>query len=141
MNGRPDYDNGVRAHGSSDYLSIYSQHGFSHGCHRLPNHIAVRLYSFILGHRNKTVAGDQPLGFSRQFLQGETVYEMRIPSRGYAYYLDPPLPVNVLEGHHQGRPEEAHHRLRAQAQRPCIRARRRPHQTVPKPRPAVAAEE
>ncbi len=98
QNGRPDHDNGVRAHGSSDYLSIYSQHGFSHGCHRLPNHIAVRLYSFILGHRNKVIAGDQPLGFSRQFLQGETVYEMRIPSRGYAYYLDPPLPVNVLEG-------------------------------------------
>jgi hypothetical protein len=98
VNGRPDYDNGVRAHGSSDYLSIYSQHGFSHGCHRLPNHIAVRLYSFILGHRNKIVAGDQPLGFSRQFLQGETVYEMRIPSRGFAYYLEPPLPVNVLEG-------------------------------------------
>jgi hypothetical protein len=23
---------------------------------------------------------------------------MRIPSRGYAYYLDPPLPVTVLEG-------------------------------------------
>jgi len=98
QNGRPDYDNGVRAHGSSDYLSIYSQHGFSHGCHRLPNHIAVRLYSYILGHRHKTVAGDQPLGFSRQFLQNETVYEMRIPSRGYAYYLDPPLPVTVLEG-------------------------------------------
>lgn len=98
VNGRPDFDNGVRAHGSSDYLSIYSQHGFSHGCHRLPNHIAVRMYSFILGHRNKIIAGDQPLGFSRQFLHGETVYEMRIPSRGYAYYLDPPLPVNVLEG-------------------------------------------
>lgn len=97
-NGRPDHDNGVRAHGSSDYLSIYSQHGFSHGCHRLPNHIAVRMYSFILGHRNKVIAGDQPLSFSRQFLQGDTVFEMRIPSRGYAYYLDPPLPVNVLEG-------------------------------------------
>jgi hypothetical protein len=98
LNGRPDFDNGVRAHGSSDYLSIYSPQGYSHGCHRLPNHIAVRLYSFILAHRKKTVLGDQPLGFSRQFLQGETVYEMRIPSRGYAYQLDPPLPVKVLEG-------------------------------------------
>jgi hypothetical protein len=102
QNGRPDWDNGVRAHGSSDYLSIYSANGFSHGCHRLPNHIAVRLYSFILGHRNKTIAGDQPLGFTRQFLSGETVYEMKIPSRGYAYYLDPPLPVSVLEGDIRG---------------------------------------
>lgn len=98
QDGRSDHDNGVRAHGSSDYLSIYSANGFSHGCHRLPNHIAIRMYSFILGHRNHTVAGDQPLGFTRQFLQSETVYEMRIPSRGYAYYLDPPLPVTVLEG-------------------------------------------
>jgi hypothetical protein len=102
QNGRPDWDNGVRAHGSSDYLSIYSANGFSHGCHRLPNHIAIRLYSFILNHRNKQVAGDQPLAFTRQFLQGEKVYEIRLPSRGYAYYLDPPLPVNVLEGEIRG---------------------------------------
>jgi hypothetical protein len=97
-NGGPDWDNGVRAHGSSDYLSIYSVNGYSHGCHRLPNHIAIRLYSFILKHRNKQVMGDQPLGFTRQFLQNDTVFEIRIPSRGYAYVLDPPLPVNVLEG-------------------------------------------
>ena len=101
-NGRPDWDNGVRAHGSSDYLSIYSANGFSHGCHRLPNHIAIRMYSFILEHRNKRVAGDQPLNFTRQFLQNTTVFEMKIPSRGYAYYLDPPLPVLVLEGQIKG---------------------------------------
>jgi len=100
--GRPDVDNGVRAHGSSDYLSIYSSNGFSHGCHRLPNHLAIRLYSFILRHRKMRVAGDQPMGFARQFLFGETVFEMRLPSRGYAYYLEPPLPVNVLEGQIMG---------------------------------------
>jgi len=33
---------------------------------------------------------------------GETVYEMRIPSRGYGFVLDPPLPVNVLEGEIKG---------------------------------------
>jgi hypothetical protein len=101
-NGRPDFDNGVRAHGSSDYLSIYSSMGFSHGCHRLPNHIAIRMYSFILNHRHKQVAGDQPVNFQRQFLQSERVYEIRIPSRGFAYYLDPPLPVMVLEGNIKG---------------------------------------
>jgi hypothetical protein len=96
--GRPDYDNGVRAHGSSDYLSIYSVNGYSHGCHRLPNHIAIRLYSFILKHRNRLIAGDQPMSFTRQFLHNDTVYEIKIPSRGFAYMLDPPLPVTVLEG-------------------------------------------
>ena len=100
--GRPDVDRGVRAHGSSNYLSIYSNRGYSHGCHRLPNHLAIRLYSFILRHRNLRVAGDLPIDFSRQFLRGETVYEMRVPSRGFLYELDPPLPVNVLEGNIRG---------------------------------------
>ena len=98
QNGKPDWDNGVRAHGSSDYLSIYSANGFSHGCHRLPNHLAIRMYSFILQHRHMRVVGDSPMGFQRQFLFDDMVYEMRIPSRGYVYVLDPPLPVNVLEG-------------------------------------------
>jgi hypothetical protein len=102
QNGRPDFDNGVRAHGSADYLSIYSANGFSHGCHRLPNHLAIRMYSFILRHRPMRVVGDSPMGFQRQFLWKETVYEMRIPSRGYVYQLDPPLPVNVLEGNIMG---------------------------------------
>ncbi|HXU61804.1 MAG TPA: L,D-transpeptidase, partial [Polyangia bacterium] len=102
QNGRADFDNGVRAHGSSDYLSIYSPAGYSHGCHRLPNHLAIRLYSFMLHHRHVKVAGDQPMGFTRQFLWKNTVYEMRIPSRGYLYEMDPPVPVNVLEGNIMG---------------------------------------
>ncbi|MFL5306513.1 MAG: hypothetical protein ACJ8F1_14950 [Polyangia bacterium] len=102
VNGRPDWDNGVRAHGSSDYLSIYSPAGYSHGCHRLPNHLAIRLYSFMLHHRHVKVNGDQPMGFTRQFLWKNTVYEMRIPSRGYLYEMDPPVPVNVLEGNIMG---------------------------------------
>ncbi len=101
-NGRKDFDNGVRAHGSSDYLSIYSANGYSHGCHRLPNHLAIRLYSFMLHHRHVRVAGDQPMSFTRQFLWKTSVYEMRIPSRGYLYELDPPVPVNVLEGNIMG---------------------------------------
>ncbi len=102
QNGRPDWDNGVRAHGSSDYLSIYSAAGFSHGCHRLPNHIAIRMYSFILQHRNMTIVGDKSMNFARQFLSKETAFEIRLPSRGYYYVLDPPLPVNVLEGEIKG---------------------------------------
>ncbi len=101
-NGRPDWDNGIRAHGSSDYLSIYSSEGYSHGCHRLPNHLAIRLYSFILRHRPMRVLGDQGMGFARQFLAGNDVYEIRLPSRGYSYQLDPPLPVTVLEGDIKG---------------------------------------
>ncbi len=100
--GRADFDNGIRAHGSSDYLSIYSSTGYSHGCHRLPNHLAIRLYDFLLRHRNVHVEGDSPMGFARQFLWKDSAYEMRIPSRGYVFTLDPPLPVNVLEGEIKG---------------------------------------
>jgi hypothetical protein len=102
QNGRNDWDNGVRAHGSSDYLSIYSANGYSHGCHRLPNHIAIRMYSFILRHRHMSIVGDKTMNFARQFLNKETAFEIRLPSRGYYYVLDPPLPVNVLEGEIKG---------------------------------------
>jgi hypothetical protein len=81
---------------------MYSANGYSHGCHRLPNHLAIRLYSFILRHRPMRITGDQPSDFSRQFLRNDDVYEIRIPSGGYRYVLDPPLPVEVLEGEIKG---------------------------------------
>jgi hypothetical protein len=104
--GRPDWDKGIRAHGSSEYLSIYSNGGYSHGCHRLPNHLAIRLYSFILRHRTMKPLGDEPMSFSRQFLRDEDVFELRIPSRGFAYLLDPPIDVEVLEGTVRGKEEK-----------------------------------
>jgi hypothetical protein len=100
--GKPDWDNGIRAHGSSEYLSMYSGEGYSHGCHRLPNHLAIRLYSFILHHRAMRILGDQPVNIARQFLLDNDVFEIRVPSRGYQYLLEPPLPVDVLEGEIKG---------------------------------------
>jgi hypothetical protein len=100
--GKPDWDNGIRAHGSSEYLSMYSAEGYSHGCHRLPNHLAIRLYSFILRHRPVQIVGDQPTNIARQFLLGDDVFEIRVPSRGYQYLLEPPLPIDVLEGEIKG---------------------------------------
>ncbi|MGO9663248.1 MAG: hypothetical protein ACLP66_08080 [Polyangia bacterium] len=100
--GKPDWDNGIRAHGSSEYLSMSSPEGYSHGCHRLPNHLAIRLYSFILRHRPMRILGDQPANIARQFLLDNDVFEIRVPSRGYQYVLEPPLPVDVLEGEIKG---------------------------------------
>jgi hypothetical protein len=93
----PDVDRGIRAHGSSDYLSIY-RGGYSHGCHRLPNHLAIRLYDYLLQHRRTITHGDAPMSFARQFLWNDQVYEMRLPSRGFEFELDPPIAVNVLQG-------------------------------------------
>jgi hypothetical protein len=101
-NGRPDWDNGVRVHGSSEILSIRNPDAYSHGCHRLMNHLAVRMFSFVLRHRPVIIIGDRALDFSRQWLWKEQVYEMRLPSRGFWYQLEPPLPVNVLEGNIMG---------------------------------------
>lgn len=97
-----DYDRGIRAHGSSDYMSIRSAQRFSHGCHRLMNHHAVRMYGFALRHRNMLVEGDQPMNHQRQFLFNEVVYHVRVPSRGFQYTLEPPIPVKVLKGSLRG---------------------------------------
>lgn len=101
--GQPDWDNGVRVHGSSEYRSLLNTQAYSHGCHRLMNHLAERLFSFVLRHRKMRVEGDKPLNFRRQFLWKDEVYELRLPTRGYHYVLDPPVPVNVLEGRIVGR--------------------------------------
>jgi len=72
-------------------VSLHVQReGYSHGCHRLPNHLAIRLYSFILHHRPMRILGDQPTNIARQFLLDNDVFELRVPSRGYQYVLEPP---------------------------------------------------
>jgi len=99
-NGPTFFDNGIRTHGSFDYMSLRGR--FSHGCHRLYNQLAMRLFSFVLGHRHVRAIGSVPLGFRRTFYWQGEVYEMRLPSRGFYYELDPPLPVEVLEGRIKG---------------------------------------
>jgi len=98
-----DIDHGIRAHGSSDYMSIRGWARYSHGCHRLLNHLAVRLYSFILQHRNMVVRGDQRMRLDRQFLREASVYQVRMPSRGFLFELTPPLPVLVRPGRIMGK--------------------------------------
>ncbi len=94
------FDNGIRTHGSFDYMSLRGR--FSHGCHRLYNEQAMRLFSFVLRHRRVRAIGSIPLGFRRTFYSQGEVFEMRLPSRGFYYELDPPLPVEVLEGRIKG---------------------------------------
>ena len=107
VNGRPDWDNGVRAHGSSDYLSIYDANGFSHGCHRLVNNRAVRLFDFVLRHRKFVRLGDHRLGdHKRKFSFQGRRYEYSLTTRGYYYDLRPPMPITVLEGHVLGAARE-----------------------------------
>ena len=94
------FDNGIRTHGSFDYMSLRGR--FSHGCHRLHNQLALRLYSFVLRHRRFRVSGPVTLGFRRPFYSAGEVFEMRLPTRGFYRELQPPIPVDVLEGRIKG---------------------------------------
>ncbi|MBX7191776.1 MAG: hypothetical protein K1X94_06950 [Sandaracinaceae bacterium] len=93
-------DDGIRTHGSVDYMSIMRRH--SHGCHRLHNHIAVRLMSFVLEHRAHTRVGQQAVAFRRDVEIDGNNYSMEINQGGYVYQLAEPIHVEVLEGRIRG---------------------------------------
>ncbi|MBX7083590.1 MAG: L,D-transpeptidase [Nannocystaceae bacterium] len=100
-NVKSEFDNSIRTHGSVDYMSILRR--FSHGCHRLYNMDAVRMFSFILQHRAYTRVGPQPVGVRRNLEVDERTFVLRVDSRGYKYELVEPVPVMVTEGRIRGR--------------------------------------
>jgi len=103
-------DNGIRSHGSVSYRSILRGH--SHGCHRLFNHLAVRMMGFLLAHRSHHVRGQIPASLRRELhpepREGETEAPapvwLELTSRGFRFELDPPVPVEVLRGNVLGSP-------------------------------------
>jgi hypothetical protein len=97
---RGGFDNQIRTHGSDDYTSIARR--FSHGCHRLVNNRAVRLYDFVLRHRHFQRLGNLPMSLKKRFEVDGQRYRYELTTRGYYYELDEPVPVNVLEGRVMG---------------------------------------
>ncbi len=93
-------DEGIRSHGSVDYTSIMRRH--SHGCHRLLNHIAVRLMSYVLAHRHHTRDGVQQLGFRRELERDGNSWTMALDRGGYVFALEHPIHVEVLQGRIRG---------------------------------------
>lgn len=89
-------DEGIRTHGSVDYTSVFGD--FSHGCHRLQNHLAVALFSFIVTHRPHRYEGPVAVDYRRDVNLGESVETLRIEQRGERFVLTPPVPFRVLEG-------------------------------------------
>jgi hypothetical protein len=95
--GRGGYvDEGIRTHGSVDYTSVFGD--FSHGCHRLQNHLAVALFSFIIAHRPHRYEGPVSVDYRREVNLGDRVETLRIEQRGERFVLSPPVPFRVLEG-------------------------------------------
>jgi hypothetical protein len=95
------FDNGIRTHGTFDYTSLRGR--FSHGCHRLANNLAVRLFSFVIGHRKVRPVGQVALDARRTFYSNGAVFDLRMPTRGFYFELDPPLPVETLPGTIKGK--------------------------------------
>jgi hypothetical protein len=93
-------DEGIRTHGSVDYMSIMQRH--SHGCHRLHNHIAVRLMSFVLAHRAHKRVGQRIVAYKTTVEQDDNEYVVQIDKTGYIFQLDQPVPVDVLPGRVRG---------------------------------------
>jgi hypothetical protein len=89
-------DNGIRIHGTSGVTSVVR--GTSHGCHRLFNHLAVRLGSFLLHHREHVVRGDQRSGYGRIVKHKGELYPVKLTTRGYLYELTPPVSIEVTKG-------------------------------------------
>jgi hypothetical protein len=86
----------IRTHGSANYRSILR--GSSHGCHRLFNHLALRLGSFILAHAEHARRGLIEERFGRILRWRGKTLRLQAESRGYRYELTPPIPVDVLPG-------------------------------------------
>ena len=95
-----EFDNSIRTHGSVDYMSILRR--YSHGCHRLYNMDAVRMFSYILQHRGYSRLGQVPVGVGRHLDHDGHSYHMKISTRGYKYELEQPIPVQVNRGRIRG---------------------------------------
>lgn len=94
------FDNQIRTHGSVDYMSILRR--YSHGCHRLYNMNAVRMFSMILQHRPYVREGQTKIGAGRSFESNGGTYVMKLDTRGYKFELVEPIPVTVTEGRVRG---------------------------------------
>lgn len=94
-------DEGIRTHGSVDYMSIARRH--SHGCHRLQNHLAVRLMSFILAHHTHTRIGQKRVALERDLEHEGKIYNLQLRQGGYEFQLHKPVEIIVKEGRVRGK--------------------------------------
>lgn len=89
-------DHGIRTHGSVSYRSILT--GDSHGCHRLYNHLALRLATFLLRHRTHVVHGPIDEAYGRRVRARGRTWTLHRDDRGFRYELTPPVAIDVRRG-------------------------------------------
>jgi hypothetical protein len=64
--------------------------------------LALRLSGFLLQHRHHARRGQVNVDYHRTLELSEQTVQVDVPTRGYLYELDPPVPVRVLRGHVAG---------------------------------------
>lgn len=91
-------DEGIRSHGTGNLPSVIDAHRDSHGCHRMFNHLVLRLGAYLLKNRAVTEQGEVGSQYSRTVHTEDGPLELSVESRGYRFEFAEPIPVNVLEG-------------------------------------------
>ncbi len=90
-------ETGIRTHGTGHVRSVV-RGGASHGCHRLLPVHAGRLASFLLAHHRTRRDGPVVDAWQQQLSAGARQLVVRRTLRGVRYELDPPIPVQVIDG-------------------------------------------
>ena len=89
-------DHRIRTHGTHAYRSV--KRGESSGCHRLHNHLALRLAGFLVRHRLNIRHGLVPEDYVRHLEYKGQEVDLADDNKGYRFELTPPVPINVLDG-------------------------------------------
>jgi hypothetical protein len=93
-------DHRIRTHGTAAYRSV--KRGESSGCHRLHNHLALRLAGFLVRHRAHVRDGIVPEDYLRHLEYKGHEVDLATDNKGYRFALVPPVPVTVLDGDVRG---------------------------------------
>jgi hypothetical protein len=93
-------DHRIRTHGTPAYRSV--KRGESSGCHRLHNHLALRLAGFLIQHRAHVRRGLVPEDYVRRLRYEGQEVALESENKGYRFELTPPVPVTVLDGDIRG---------------------------------------
>ena len=93
-------DHRIRTHGTPAYRSV--KRGESSGCHRLHNHLALRLAGFLVRHRANNRQGLVPEDYVRHLQYKGQEVALETDNKGYRFELTPPVPVTILHGDVRG---------------------------------------
>ena len=93
-------DHRIRTHGTAAYRSV--KRGESSGCHRLHNHLVLRLAGFLVRHRAHVRDGIVPEDYVRHLEYKGQEVDLADDNKGYRFQLTPPVPVTILNGDIRG---------------------------------------